>query len=414
MAFPLTNSIIPAGQPGAQTDHYLAHEDIHDLLSGRAPFAATQGNTLTMGASSTPVWAVTPRPELVSVYATDYPAVLKPPADDLYVYQCDGTDDQVQIQAAIDRATLTRGDVRLHGPTFTNKAPVLHKTGVKLAGDSQKTTKFRAATSGWSGTAQLKLADVNVHATEVSDLWFDGQGVAVTGIEYDNTAGVFTGAPSTSPDPLHYIHDLHMFFQGTNHINIVDNCRGSTIRNIRCLGAGADGVIINGPDMIVSDVHVGSAVGYGFKVLGTQGHYTDCKAWFSDLSGWRCQAVRCIYTGCEAQDNAQHGFDVNFGKTQFHGCMADSNSYDGSPSGAITGRSFDGFNLSAGTNILQACMAFDKNEGSRGVRQLTGFRYTAGFTFSILDGITYQNFTSSTGGTLPGSSIARVLTPDGF
>jgi hypothetical protein len=382
--------------------------------------AATTGHVLTKQVGGGTAWAAAgsiqsnPRPSLAVVYATDFPSGLKTGVDSTYTWSADGTDDQVEIQAAIDAAAVTRGTVHLLGKTFTCKAPLNMKTGVRLLGEGRTVTKLRAATSGWSGTFQVKLADINVHATEIGDLWFDGQGVAVTGIGFDNTGGSFSGDPSTSPDPIHYIHDLLMFYQGGNHINIIDNCRGSTIRNIRCLGAGGDGVVIDGPDMVITDVHVGSAVGYGIKSLGTNCHYTDCKAWYSDLSGWRCQAVRCVYTGCEAQDNLQHGFDVNFGKSQFIGCMADSNSYDGSPSSNITGRSFDGFNLAAGTNILQSCMAFDKDEGGRGRRQLVGFRYSAGFTFSKLDGITYNNFTASTGGTLPGTSTADVKTPDGF
>jgi len=360
-----------------------------------------------------------PRPSLCVVYSNDFPAALKTSIA-TYDFTCDAISDEVQINAAITQAAITRGDVRLMGFLYKIRAPILMKTATHLLGLGMDVTRIEADTTGWAGSALLKLADVNVHATEVDHFWLDGKlqlsgGANVHGINYDNTGGSFTGSPSTSPDPSHTLHHLRVYSLTGKGVWPSGNCRGSEYHRIYVLGAGEEGWRIESPDSEYSDCQSGSSGLAGFYLAGANNRYSNLKAWYSDSHGFQiASSPRQSLVNCEAQDNLGSGFHITTGQQTLVGCQADSNSYDGSPSGAITGRSFYGFNFSGCTGLLcQACLAYDKNEGSRGARQLYGFFFTSGAVNNIVDGVTKGNYTGSVGGTVDPSTTTRIKSADG-
>lgn len=73
------------------------------------------------------------------VYGSTVPSAIKPAATNAtdYVWVCDGTGDEVEINAAISAvATLGAGMVQLVGEFFSISNPILMKTGIYLRGES--------------------------------------------------------------------------------------------------------------------------------------------------------------------------------------------------------------------------------------------------------------------------------------
>jgi hypothetical protein len=357
-----------------------------------------------------------PRPGLYVVYSSDWPAALRT-SDATYDSLCDGISDEVQINAAITAAAATRGDVKLLGLLYKIRAPILRKTGVKLGGLGWDVTRIEVDTTGWVGDRMIGLADVNQHATELCDLWFDGKNIGTaSGLRDLNTGGSFTGSPSTSPDATHSVHDCRFYNNPGKGFWLEGNSRGSNYNNIYILGSGEQGLRCESVDCDLYGFQIGSAGDVGAYLAAGNTRYSHFKIWFSDSHGVQIStANRWELSNFESQDNLGSGYHITSGKGRMSGCTADSNSYDGSPSGAITGRSFYGFNfVSVGSVIAQALEAYDKNEGGRGARQLYGYFFNAATVNSKTDGTSYGNFTGSVGGTRAASVKGDLISGDGF
>jgi len=359
---------------------------------------------------------ISPRPALIVVYSNDFPSVLKSPAD-TWTYRCDGVSDEAEINSAIAQAALTRGDVKLLGLLYKTRAPILLKTATMLKGLDMNVTRIEADTTGWVGDRLVGLNDVNVHAYGLEDIWFDGKNVAgISGVAIDNTGGSFTGTPSTSPDPSPKIRRLRIYSCMGKGLWIIGNNRGINVSEIVILNAGQEGLYVAGPDGSYYGIDVGSSGGVGVYSVDTNNRFTNIKSWYSDSHGFQLSSGnRNSYTNCEAQDNLGNGFLITSGRISLQGCHADSNSYDGSPSGGITGRTFYGFDVrNCGGLTLEGCHAYDKNENSRGARQLYGIIFNAACTNGIFELVTWGNFSGSKTGTQDASNTINVKTTDGF
>lgn len=359
---------------------------------------------------------ISPRPALIVVYSNDFPSVLKSPVD-TWTYQCDAVNDQSEINSAISQAALTRGDVKLLGLLYKLRAPILMKTAVTMHGLGMNTTRIEVDTTGWAGTKIIGLNDINVHATDIFDLWLDGKNIAgISGILYDNSGGSFTGSPSTSPDASHSAHEMRIYQCMGKGIWLAGDNRGSVLHHLYIMNSGEQGLRIETPDSDFSDIQVGSSGDVGVYMANNNCRLVNIKSWFSDSHGFQLGGGnRNTYTNCESQDNLGNGFLITAGRIALQGCMADSNSYDGSPSGAITGRTFYGFDVrNAGGLTMEGCHAFDKNEGARGARQLYGIIFNAATTNGIFELVTWGNFSGSKTGTQDASNTINVKTTDGF
>jgi len=352
-----------------------------------------------------------PRPSLCVVYSNDFPSALKTSIA-TYDFTCDAISDEVQINAAITQAAITRGDVRLMGFLFKNRAPILQKTGVTLRGLGMNSTRIEADTTGWVGDALLKLADVNVHACDAGEFWLDGKNVAgISGVKYDNSGGDFSGSPSTSPDPTVSVHDMRIYSCAAKGLWFVGNNRNSVAFHLNILNAGEEGVYTGGADLTLYGIDVGSSGLDGLRIGSSNTKLTAVKSWYSDGSGFVLATNRITLDNCDAQDNLKHGFDMTSGKNVIVGCQADSNSYNGLGSG---GQTYHGFNCGpVGSMIIQACLSYDKNEGGRGARQVYGFFFSSSFGNGLVDGGTYGNFTGSVGGTIASTTTTRIKSGDG-
>lgn len=319
----------------AATDHDHTEAEITDL--GAYPDATGQPSGKVAQTDGADGWEFIDTPAgggggggevfSITVAANDAPTAVKDAAD----YVCDGTADQVQINAAIvaaagsgvatgdsDAPTNMYGRVLLSAGQFKIESPILMKTGVHLQG-AGPLTRLQAvgldvstddAGSG-VGAAVIKLLDNTVHVTHVSDLWINGNygsGGSCHGIHYAN-GGDTSYYPDFSPDPDHMLTNLWIsrFTGGTRHgIWLSNDCRGTIANNIQIRDVSGNAMRLTGsPDSHFSNIHA-NADDTGWYISSSNVKLTNCKAYFCGNAGawgFDLQAQRILLAGCESQDN---------------------------------------------------------------------------------------------------------------
>ena len=340
-----------------------------------------------------------------------------------FMWACDGTSDEVEINAAIAAvATEGGGSVKLLGTGFSTSDSIVMKTGVKLHGEGLGT--IIQAASGF-GSGMIVLEDATTHATIVSDLTLDGNSLAVHGFHYSQSGGqVFsTPEPSTQPDPVHKIHNVFICDTGSSTVAGYGmlmqgaNLRAGQYTNIRIQRASGCGVWINGSvDSHYANLDVASSassglaystsstapIGHGiYCSAGDNNMFTACKTWYNRGAGFYNRGSRNGYANCQAQDNYSCGFHMAWGKSSYVGCHADSNGSAAGDSGRLT----SGFYVASELNRLEGCMSYDRGNST----QTHGVQYTSGSTYCYVGVTTYANTAASTTGTLGTGSTSAVI-----
>lgn len=94
-------------------------------------------------------------------------------------YRCDGTADDVEIQAAIDLAAVTGGIVQLSDGTYTLAAEITMKSNVELCGVGASTIlKMTGTLDDTSGIVEAASAATQI---DICDLTIDGNGANLAG-----------------------------------------------------------------------------------------------------------------------------------------------------------------------------------------------------------------------------------------
>lgn len=233
---------------------------------------------------------------------------------------------------------------------------------------------------GDAATARGANAIYNIR---VSDLFFKSAVGPLTsaGAKTNTVAVLFNtnnGGTVLEPDAAHRIHDLLIWdmYIGIMIIGVDD--QGMMVQRIRGRRFTSCGVQIGksdgsggGPDNYFAFLDFSSA-GAGtnaavFEIYAANCHFVSCKGWYAkrrtafaagaaykDGAGWFIKGTRNTFISCEAQDNGGHGFLLAYGKNNFSGCIADSNSYYDTVTSPAAVNECSGFYVSSGasaTNI---------------------------------------------------------------
>lgn len=295
----------------------------------------------------------------------------------------------VAIQAALD----TYGTVFLLPGAYTIAATIsLATEGRALYGSGAKNTTLTAAatvsgsmisiTAGncivreiglVGGSAASGTAGISAAVTSTSGFWTGSEAcVRISGVTVKAVPGVGVSMTGTYNRDAK-LHDIHVANAGSYGFYL--NCPDGTGTQLVAGSSGADGLFCD----------TSSA---NWKLVG-------CKMWYSDGDGFRfLTGPRHTVVGCEAQDNQYAGFRVNTSEMVLSGCLADSNSYDGTTtltnvhSGFEIGRTSAGATSGGWDIAITGCQSYDKNESSRGYCQRSGFRLRTGIRGLTLTGCT--------------------------
>ena len=257
-------------------------------------------------------------------------------------FTCTGTNDDVQIQAAIDYVANTSGTARTGGTVwiapgfYRPSAPILLRTGVVLRGFGWS-TNIRASGT-FAGSAVIALADVNVHATGIQDLLVDGAfTTGVSGIQYNNSGGAFSTWPQTNPDPIHYMHNVLVtsvkghgvtastLWNGATGTGGSGNVRGFRMTNCVIATCGLDGLFWWASDSFFFGNVIHNTTGAGFHIHGANNHFVANKAYYTGTQAWWIETGEGNkFATCEAQDAGSNSWEVWSDHNTFSSITADS------------------------------------------------------------------------------------------
>lgn len=370
--------------------------------------AAASGHVEFHNAERRGINALAGARELLVASATA-PTNLRAVAD----YVCDGTADQTEINAALTAATAAGrpGMVRLTGGEYSLTGAVQMRQRSALVGTPQTVLRAAGTWAAYDGQAQGGIIEPLGNNTDRwyvlgnhMRLWGDRAGAGNTYGVYANTTTNVGFVEGT--DSMFGVYDVYVIETRQTAIYIRGAfSRENHFRDIRIFSCGtagvttAHGIHTEGNDSFYVDISSGACTGNAFFINGTNNQFTVCKGWFASQNGFLVTQPRTVLSSCSAQDNLMSGFRFETGPNNASACTADSNSYDQSPSTAITGRTYYGFDIPWSAWVtLAGCTAYDKNESARGIRQVYGFWLGPGAIQNQVIGIANDHFTGAVGG----------------
>lgn len=309
-------------------------------------------------------------------------------------YVCDGTADNVEINAAI-AATL---NVVLSEGTFHYAANMPMRSYLDIGGVGKGTKLTPSADV--DGFVIPTAAKSTTELCVIHDLWLEGgkaSRASGSGIVLDNGA-VGDWAPASGGDvSYHTIRDVHITDFKEHGIWITGSTpSGGQFSHVFIHGCDKYGFYCQSPDAQLSGVAVGTAGLSGFYFDGSAGN-----AMFSYCSAYYCGATTPatnygFYLGgsamhldnCSAQDNYGIGYRIDSHELMLGTCLADSN-------GRAAANTYDGFDISAGAYNLtmNGCTAFDRHVGGDRFQRAGIFLTDNCHDISIMGGGVWNNIT---------------------
>jgi hypothetical protein len=329
---------------------------------------------------------------------------------------CDGTADQVEINAALALAAplqsrnasaptgaQQRGRVLLTGGRFNISAPILIHTATSLWGCGFG-TELRSISN--NGTGMINLATPGAHLTEVAHLYMYGNysaGGTCRGINFDMSAATnpLVGEyPSSSPDAYHFIHDLFIdgFSSGSRTSVYVwsaatTNNRGNIIRDLQIRNGSDAGIHLSAAsDSFISGCHIGT-IGTAYRIASGNTKISNCKSFYSNTYGLHITSGRGLVSGFESQDDAS-GVYVAGGPVSMSSIVIDTCSGFGMRIGA------------SGTKVGE--LGIFLRGSARYTTQSIGLQIDAGVRCNVTGDIDPSNITTPYTGTAASGSFVRV------
>lgn len=273
-------------------------------------------------------------------------------------YVCDGTADQVEINAALVKASRPGdgfgGDgrirVQLAGSTFNISSPILLPANVTLSGNGRGTLIQPPSTSDSQDVGAIQLLNTNCHGITIESLTIGRLGASKTnwdmirlvGAADGNTYEIYTGNDSFAT-----IRDVLTLDTNGKGIQVggvggANGYRESQIHDCIIWNSQDYGIHVwGGSDAKVRDCVVGGGNNHGIVLGSGNTAVSNCKVYYrgnfsggvAASHGFYVSSSRCRIVGCEAQDNAGYGFYITGDDVVMSGCHSDSNGAGGSGGG---------------------------------------------------------------------------------
>lgn len=281
------------------------------------------------------------RLSFVRVASSALPADVRSQCD----YECDGVNDQVQINQALLLASRPGdgfggegyGGVQLVGPSFSiaddNATSITMYPSTLLQGAGRGTLLWPKWSSSAVDRACIELLNTNVHFVTVADLSI-GRPTAVNanghGIKFNQSGTGDAYEIKSSSDPFNMIRGVRIGFMSRKGIWLTGTSGGSResqVFEVDVKSCGEQGILIDSSsDSQISNCRAHGCVGVNFELGGGNTKIADCKAYYSDTVGFLISSSRCEADGIAAQDNGTHGIQVTGQDARVTGASCDSNS----------------------------------------------------------------------------------------
>lgn len=282
------------------------------------------------------------RPATYIVAAVDASDESKAHADAV----CDGTNDEVQIQAAITAVAVTGGLVLLTEGTFTILDGITLDSSVHLRGRGRGATVIKVAATASSDFNILSVTSKTI--LSVRDLSIDGTGGSVA----QNHRGIYLDSSS--------------------HIVLAD----LLVENIAYDASNGQGVHIAASTQVLMErVESSNAGSTGLEISGASHscEVVNCIFDNCDAYGVNISATYCALSACSIRANASTGLIVSGNYNTFQVEVRDNVGHGISLSGSynvvsrcmVSGNDADGINLTAGDeNIVAGNMIVGNSQGT--------------------------------------------------
>lgn len=353
---------------------------------------------------------------LAVVYSNDCPPGLeRVTPDGNFVFVCDGTADEVQINAAIGEVAATGqtsshaptgggGKVLLVGNTFNIAAPIQYQSWAHIEGALGWAGTQVNCSPGFSGVGAFVPVNTYVELADIGNLRING---TVSGTEH----GIYftsqvTQTPFTYSDPGCSFHDLWIYQSGADNIHFDTTCRATHVTNLIKLGKAGGYAFWGGGlvDSVVANVHTEGSALDGLYAAGSDTLYTNFQSYNAHGQGITLAGVRINIHGSKATDASLNNWNIASGQAVIAGCTSDS-------AGLGTPNTYDGFSIASGLGYLamQSCFSYDRNGTPH--QRYGVFIGAAALQNSNLDVVCHNNATAAFGGnTTPGTGSSYRVT----
>lgn len=301
-------------------------------------------------------------------------------------YYCDGTDDDVQIQAAIDAvSTAGGGTVFLRNGTYIIGSPVdiSSKNNLSIIGESRDGTIISAKNAFPTDNGLIEATTVS--NLFISSLTIDGNSAGQTTQEH-NGIDINGGSYNTIYDVR--LYDINFTSNWGSGIylasqnSIISHCFASLCEYGIYLDSSNNSIVSCITEQNSYGVYVAASyssitscvsisnTSIGFYSGNIDNSFSGCTAYLEEVS-FKSGGASSTFLGCTAAQSNSYGFYFNSLGNIASGCLADSGSSSG-------------FYVTSASNCLASCIA--------NVNLSTGFDITGG-DCSITGCSSYGNIT---------------------
>jgi parallel beta-helix repeat protein len=330
-------------------------------------------------------WVDLVGPVTLLVAASNASAAVKATAQ----YVCDGTADEVEINAALAALPAVGGTVQLSEGGFTYAAMIAPtKANCTLKGMGAGATILQAATGA---VVNITAVALNQTRTVLSDLTIDCNKAGTTGTKTSQRGFALTAANCL-------VASVRAINSGGNGVDV--SGPGARLWNVRVDASDSVGWNVNGPQSgvgVIPSVFMGchaescgATANHGWLIDAQFAHFVGCTARASGALGFFVSTLsnNCRLSNCAANGNGSDGFQIAGANTSLVGCAANGNPIGFTAAGSNT-------QLSGCSAISNSGNAFQSSSGATDVVMIgcdangnAGASFTLSATRSRLVGCT--------------------------
>jgi len=347
------------------------------------------------------------------VAANDSSTLSKYQAD----YLCDGTADEVQINAALTALPSTGGTVVLMEGAYRISAPIVLVKNSALRGvGGGKSVQITLANNSDCNMIYFQQTDASSSFVYVGYLLLLGNKAnqaSGNGILFE-----WDGANVLKDFEIERVYINSCKEDGIK----IDHAWGGHIHGCNSESNGGDGYDIYGNQTYVYSNYASECGGAGFYISSNDQFYSDCYALHCARGFQEVSARGCRFSNCRSYDSTNDGFYLNGDYQSFSNCSSIGDANDafdlnavnhsqfvGGSIRGISGTWVNGFNVRSSSSHI-SIIGFDISDCSTGILEVAGCSNNQ-FQHNTFDAGTVTTFKSLSGSSPIPTHTATVVVP---